>query len=467
MGMSKRLGTTGAESGAAGSTLIRSIGRWSLTALMINCIIGSGIFGLPGKLVATAGRASPLVMIVAGLLMGVIVFCYAEVASQFSEQGGAYLYARTAFGTFAGIQVGWFWFLAVLGSAAASADLFLDHLSGFVPWAGQGWPRAVVLTGLVLLPTLINYGGTRKGTLLSNGFTVAKLLPLVLLIVFGSVGFSHHARLLTVSELTAPGWGGWASGLLVLSFAYSGFSDPLTAAGEVREPRRSIPLALLTALGVCIAVYSLIQFVVVATLGSGPLSPAQTERPLAAVAGALLGSPGAKFVELAVMVSTYGWLSASLLNAPRCIYAMATHGEFPAWFGRLHPRFGTPHIALVVVAVLAWLLAVTGSFGWCLVLSAGAGIIDCATACAALLRLRRLQPGAARFRVPFGTLFSVLGLAICIVMLTQLKARETLVMVATALVAGANWWWARTRTSLAAVPRPVLELTPPGPGALE
>ncbi|MGH7973818.1 MAG: amino acid permease, partial [Limisphaerales bacterium] len=117
--------------------LIRSIGRWSLTALAINCIIGSGIFGVPGELMKTVGRASPLAMVLAGLATVIVVACFAEVSSRFSEPGGVYLFARTAFGRFAGIQVGWFWFLSTLGGAAANANLFLDYLAGLAPWTSN------------------------------------------------------------------------------------------------------------------------------------------------------------------------------------------------------------------------------------------------------------------------------------------------------------------------------------------
>src|SRR5436190_8737951 len=121
-------------------SFVRSIGRWTLTALMINCIIGSGIFGVPEPLIATLGRASPIAMIVAGLCMGVIVACFTEIGSQFSEPGGVYLYARTAFGRFAGLQVSWFWFLSTLAGAAAAANLFVEYVGGFAPGVAHGWP---------------------------------------------------------------------------------------------------------------------------------------------------------------------------------------------------------------------------------------------------------------------------------------------------------------------------------------
>jgi len=421
---------------AAVPQLARSIGRWSLTALIINSIIGSGIFGIPGVLMASTGRASPIVMALAGLMMGVIVFCYAEVGSQFSEPGGVYVYTRAAFGRFSGLQIGWFWFLSALGGAGTNANLFIDHLAGFVPWASQGWPRALLLAALLLIPATINYAGTRKGAWLSVGLTLAKMAPLLLLALFGLIRFGHAPQMVTLNQLTAPGWSGWLSGLLVLLFTYSGFEDTMNTAGEVRDTRRNIPLGLITGLGVCIVVYTLIQFVVVATL-----PPGHTERPLAAVAEVLFGRGGAWFVELAAMVSTYGWLSGFMLNIPRYLFAISAHREFPAFFGRLHPRFRTPHISIFVSAGLAWLLAVTGSYHWCLVLTAGASIIYFATVCAALMRLRHLQPDAARFRLPCGPLFSLLGTVISLVLLSQLHLREVLFMIITAVVAALNWWW--------------------------
>lgn len=299
-----------------------------------------------------------------------------------------------------------------------------------------------MLAGLLLLPAAINYAGTRKGALLSNVLTVAKLMPLLLLTLFGLIRFGHEPQLVTLGQLTAPGWSGWLSGLLLLLFTYSGFEDSLTTTGEVRESRRNVPLALITGLGGCIAIYTLIQFVVVATL-----SPDQTERPLAAVAQVLLGRAGAWFVEIAAMISTYGWLSGFMLNTPRYLFAIAEHREFPAIFGRLHPRFGTPHISIFIITGLAWLLAATNSSQWCLVLSAGASIIYFAAVCAALPRLRRLQPSAARFRLPFGPLFSLLGIGISLVLLTQLHVREVWFMTLTALVAGLNWLWVCRRST--------------------
>src|SRR5215469_8700443 len=164
---------------------VRSIGRWTMTALVINCIIGSGIFGLPGELNRLLGRASPLAMIFAAIAMATIMASIAEVASQFSEAGGAYLYTRTAFGRFVGMQIGWFFLLAVVAAVAVCASLFVNYLATFLPWTPNTWERSLVMAFLIAIPTAANYCGVRNGANLSSVMTVAKLLPLAVLILFG------------------------------------------------------------------------------------------------------------------------------------------------------------------------------------------------------------------------------------------------------------------------------------------
>ena len=427
--------------------LIRSIGRWSLTALVINCIIGSGIFGVPGELIKTLGRASPLAMVLAGLGAGVVLACFAEIGSQFSEPGGVYLFARTAFGRFVGLQVGWFWFLSALGAAAACSNLFLEYLAGFAPWTEHSVPRLLIITGLILVPAAANYTGVRGGTMLSNLFTIAKLLPLALLIVLGLIRFGHHAEMVRAAEIISPGWRAWADALLLLAFAYSGFEDVTMPTGEVKNPQRTVPLSLCGGLAVCIAVYTLLQFVTVATVGT-----TATDRPLAATATVLIGRSGALFVEIAAMIATYGWLSASMVNAPRFLFSLAEKRDFPAVFGRLHARFNTPHLCVILFAGLAWLLAITGTFRWSLLLSAGAAMVFDGVICAALLRLRRIQPQAAGFRLPFGGVFSFLGVGICLFLLGRMELKAALLMGVTGLLAAVNWWWAARRSRQQASP---------------
>jgi amino acid transporter len=409
-----------------------------MTALVINTIIGSGIFGVPSELARLLGRASPIAMVAAAAVMSIIMASFVEVASQFSEPGGAYLYVRTAFGRFAGLQVGWFWLLAVLGGAAASANLFVAYLGELVPQVEQGFVRIVLLAAIVGAAAAANYVGVRAGTVQSNVTAVAKLTPLALLIILGVASFGRDVRVVSVSTITAPGWTPWLSALLLLLFSYGGYEDALVPVGEVKRPRTTVPFGLVTGLAICAAVYTLLQLVTVVTVGSHP-----SERPIADVASALMGRGGAAFVAVAVMVSTYGWISGGMLNAPRLPYALAAHGDCPPSLGALHPRFNTPAPAIVVFALLVWLLSATGTFVWVAQLSAGSMMVLYAGVCLSLIRLRRLQPSADALRVPAGHVVAVVGALLALVLLTQLEARQIALMSVTALIATANWVWAR------------------------
>jgi amino acid transporter len=347
---------------------------------------------------------------------------------------------RTAFGRLAGLQVAWFLLLVDLAAIAANASLFLAYLAALLPWASHGFERLAMLSALLLVPALANYVGVRSGAALSNLLTVAKLLPLLLLITLGLVRFGHHFEVLRASEVASAGVAQWLSALLLLIFVYGGFQNALVPMGEVREPRRTIPFGLFAGLAACAAVYTLVQLVTVATIGVSA-----TERPLAEAASVLIGVGGATFVAIAVMISTYGRISAAILNTPRLACSLASQGDIPLAFGKLHPRFNTPAAAILLYTGTVWLLAASGTFIWFAELAAASSIVVHASGCAALIRLRRLKPQAAAMRLPFGGAFAVAGILISLALLTRLQARQAFLMAVTALIAIANWLWARRR----------------------
>lgn len=416
--------------------LERAIGRWDLTALVVNSVIGSGIFGLPAILLALLGALSPLAYLLAGAGIAVIALCFAEVASRFDAAGGPYLYAREAFGQFAGLQVGWINWLVRITSAAANANLFLLYLAEL--WGGAKEPlgRLLVLTLIFGLLTVVNYRGVRAGAQVSNVFAVAKLLPLAL---FGLVGlfFIRGENF----QAVGGGSGDWTQGVLLLVFAYGGFESALIPASEVRQPTRNYPFALLVAFVLVAGVYTLIQTVVVGTLPAGMV----TERPLATAAAQFLGRGGALLMTAAALVSVCGLLSGTMLNSPRLTYALAERGDFPAFFASVHPRFHTPHVSILLYAGLSWAVAVYGSFEWNVSLSAVARLLIYGSACAALLVFRRRRDQAARFRVPAAPVFSLLGIGFCVWLLLRMSGVEFLILGSTALLAAATWGWARRR----------------------
>src|SRR5437762_3818145 len=223
-----------------------------MAALVINSIIGSGIFGLPSDLARLLGSASLYAVLLAGGAMGVIMACFAEVASRFTQTGGPYLYSRVAFGRLLGIEMGWMLWLVRLTAPAANANLFVSYLAEFWPSAKDPLPRAAVLTLLLGILAIINYRGVKAGTQVSNAFTVAKLLPLLIVIAAGLLYAvaGHHP---TFTSKAPSETKAWLQAILLFVFAYGGFEGALIVMAEARNPRRDAPRALFTALITCIA----------------------------------------------------------------------------------------------------------------------------------------------------------------------------------------------------------------------
>ena len=418
--------------------LVRAIGRWSLAALMVNSVIGSGIFGLPSIVAGLVGKASVVAYVIAAAGIGVIMACFAEVASQFRDAGGPYLYAREALGRFLGIQTGWLAWLVRVTSLAANANLFVIYLAEFWPRAKEPLPRAVALTLLLGVLAAINYRGVKAGAQVSNFFVIAKLVPLAVFIAAGMFYLLHHTAVVNPPAPT-PSTRAWFEALLVLVFAYGGFESGGMPMSEAKTPRRDAPFALFLALAITTTVYVLIQLVVIGVL---PLSSA-TDRPLAAAARVFLGAGGAAMISAGALISVYGLLSANMLNAPRLTFALAERGDFPPLFAAVHHRFRTPHVSIVVFAVLVWALSIAGTFRWNVVLSAVARLFTYGVVCLALLALRRKRPGADAYRLPAGAVLAWLGLAFCVVMVTRMGRGELIALGVTLIIAALNWVWAR------------------------
>jgi amino acid transporter len=416
---------------------VRAIGRWSLTALTVNSVIGSGIFGLPATVAGLLGKDSVLAVLIAGAAMGVIIACFAEVASQFAEAGGPYLYARAAFGRLMGILVGWMLYLSQTAAPAANANLFVIYLAEFWPAAKHWWLRFLILTLLIWVLALINILGARQGTAVSNLFTVAKILPLLMVVLAGAaVTIVRPAPLGATGPATANAW---LKAMALLFFYYGGFESALTPMSEAKNPRRDSVFALFAALVGCATIYALVQWVVVGVLGSA----AVTDRPLADVARMTMGSRGAALVAIGALISVYGYLSAKLLGMPRVTFALAERGDLPPWFGAVSPRFHTPWVSILVYAVAVWGLALIGNFAWNVTLSVVARLFYYGVICAALIALRYKQPGAQRLHLPAGSFLAVVGILIALALSTQVDLSKSLILVATMAAAVLNWVWAR------------------------
>ncbi len=423
-------------------TLVRVMGRWTVTALVINAILGSSIFGLPSVIARSLGPASPWAWVIGAAGNAVIIVCFAEVASRFTQAGGAYLYARAALGRLPAILVGWLAYLTRVSAVAAGANLFTVNLAEFFPGVARETVRIAVLALLLSVFATVNYRGAQGGARLSNGFTVGKLVPLAVFVVAGAAFVAQHSAAVPAPPPPSRATGrDWLQALLLIGFAYGGFDGAMMAMGEAKEPQRDAPVALGTAIVFLAVLYTGIQVLVNAALAD----PGAHDRPLAAAAQVFLGPPGAGLLAAGALLSVVGFLSANFLNAPRLTFALSEHGDAPAALGSIHGRYRTPHVSILTFSALVWGLAVYGNFQWNATLSAVTRLFIYGSTCLALIVLRRTQPGGAWLPVPGGPALAAVGIGFCAVLAARMGRAELLVIVGVAVLGVVHWLIVRRR----------------------
>ena len=408
--------------------LVRGIGRWSLVAVAINGIIGAGIFGLPSRVFALIGPYSVFAFIACAIVVTLIIVCFAEVASRFRDTGGPYLYARAAFGPAIGFEVGWLMWLARLTAFAANCNLLVDYLGYFWPGATAHYWREAIIVAVVVLLAAVNTLGVRDAALVSNFFTVGKLIPIILFIAAGLFFISPQ----NFSAAAPPTYGAFSTSVLMLIYALTGFEMSVIPEGEIRNPQRNLPLAILTAIGVVALLYILIQVVCIGTL---PELAAST-RPLADASSRFWGAAGGAIISAGVIVSITGNLNVLILAGSRLPFAMSEGGGLPLIVSATHRRFHTPYVAILITAAVMLALTLPSNFYKQVNLSVIARLLSYGLTCAALLVLRR-KPDAPSplFKAPAGVAVAVTALALSAWLLsnsTRADARDT----AIAAVAG-------------------------------
>ena len=428
--------------------LPRNLGLWGIWLLAVNGMIGAGIFGLPSGAANLAGAYSPLVYVLCALLMLPIILCFAELASYFRDTGGPIRYSTEAFGTFAGFQAGWLFYLSRVGSFAANSVLLVDSVGYFWPGATEGAGRLLLLALICGGLTFINVIGSVRAIRSLAILTVLKLAALFLLVGVGVILLGDEVLPRFESEIPAVGSLGAATLLLV--YAFSGFESAVIPAGEARNPARDMPLALLLALGSVALLYVLIQMVSMAAVPD----IANSTSPLLDAASALIGPIGAIVLMLGVIASVGGNLVGAMFSTPRLAYALALDGSLPGWFGVVHQKFLTPANSIVFYGSLAFLLAVFGSFVWLVTIAMFSRLIIYVLICAAVPRLRRTHGDSRGFVLPGGYLVPVLGLAAC-AWLTMQVGRDSFLLTALSIVVGTFLYALARRQN-----RPPVQVTP-------
>ncbi|HZK78865.1 MAG TPA: amino acid permease [Gemmatimonadaceae bacterium] len=420
---------------------MRAIGRWGFIAVVINSVVGSGVFGLPSALAGFAGAWSPLTVLIAGAGVFLVVLCLAEVAGRFDETGGPYLFAREAFGGAIGFEIGWLHTCARLLSAAAVLNVLVAYVSPIVPWTETFVGRAAVMTLAMASATYVNVIGVKQGSRTVSLFTVAKLLPLIALILLGLWRFDPD-----VLATQAVAHRSWTDAVLLLIFGYGGFETAVIPAGEVQSPKRDTPFALIFSLFAIVALYSLVQLVVVGVLPDAKDSGA----PVAAALRLLIGPVGVVAASAAVVVSIYGWIVGSVLTMPRLLFAMSVRGEMPRAFATIHQRYRTPHVAIIVSSILSLAIGLAGGFQQMATFSAICRLAIFGVSCGAMIQLRRSRGFPVGYAAPGGIATAVAAIIFCLWLLTTRDMSQAWVLPLILLI---GWviWTTRSRSAVSDV----------------
>lgn len=396
-------------SGHAGSPgLHRGLRRFDVVLLTINSIVGAGVFAMPAGLAIDAGRYSLAVIFVAFVVVALLALSLAEVSSRYDVTGGPQVYAQRTFGPLAGFTVGWLFTVSRIASFALIAQVMLDYTAVLWSVLAAPWPRVAALTLFTLTLAVFNLRGVTRGALVGNLLTIAKLLPLGLIALAGLwfAGWNN----LPVTEPRAPD--GLMDALLLALFACVGFDVAAVVAGEMRDPRRDLPVSIMGGLAISCLLYLLLMLACFGVLQD----TAASKLPLTDVASAFIGPVGGILMAVAAVISTAGGNAVQMLVSPRGIFALAEAGDLPRSFAAVHPNWRTPYVAIIAYAVVAWLLAVTGTFKYLLAIFVISRMLAYGSTAAALIVLRRRE-GPAPVQVPGGIAIAVLSLAACVALL--------------------------------------------------
>jgi APA family basic amino acid/polyamine antiporter len=409
--------------------ILRGIGRWDLVALMVNITIGSGILGLPAKLFALTGVYSVLALVLCAILVAIVAICFAEVGSRFTHSGGPYLFTRTAFGATPGFIVGWLYWVSRVLTFATICNLLVVYLARMAPALQGPAARVVIISVVVVAIWLVNLVGIRQATIVSNGLTTLKV---TLLLVFGVIGILT-VRAWPAAPATLPPAADFSDAMLLGIFAFVGFEAALVAAGETRNPRRDVPFAVALSLLIVLILYAGVQIVCIAAVPALATSTA----PFADAAVVLWGPTGEHVITLGAVVIMLGSLNSGFLATSRLPFAFAEQGDMPAVLARVHPKFRTPHVAILASAVLVWLATVASSFLSAITLATSTRMVVYIAGCLALITLRRRADApAAGFVAPLGPAVAVLSSVLCFALLANASSRE-LIQLAIAAIVGA------------------------------
>jgi basic amino acid/polyamine antiporter, APA family len=398
--------------------LARVIGTWGLAAGIVNVTVGGGIFRLPAGVASAVGPAAPLAYLACTLVMGLIVLCFADAGSRVSMTGGPYAYVETAFGPFVGFVSGVLLWVGITLAMSAVSSFFADSLVALLPALGS-MGRGIAITVVLLALGAANVRGVGGVTRFNTVATIAKLLPLVLLVIVGAATM----RWSNLAWTAPPSGGAVSRASVLLVFAFLGVESALVPSGEVDDPARTVPRAIFIAMTVVALLYVAIQLVAQGLLGAALPGDAT---PLASAANVALGPAGRTMILVGSTVSMFAYVSGMILAVPRMLFAFGRDGFLPRAFARVHPSWRTPYVAIAVQTTIVIALALFARFEQ-LAVAANVTVLLVYAACclaAAELRRRDVRSGGIPFRVPGGAVVPWLALVVIAWILWRVRAEE-------------------------------------------
>jgi APA family basic amino acid/polyamine antiporter len=401
--------------------LLRVIGTGAVALAVVNMVIGAGIFALPGIVAAELGAAAIIAYFICSITVALIFLCYAEVGSRITRSGGSYAYIEEAFGPFVGfIASVLYWFgWAVLADAAVTV-IMVDSLAIVFPILELFVPRAVFIVSVMAFLAAVNIRGVKAGVNLFVFNTVAKLVPLVLLLIVGLFAIN-------LDNLAIPEWPSAASlaaATVILFYAFTGAESALSTSGEIKNPAKAVPMGLLIGLCGILLLYVGLQVVSQGVLGDDLAN--NTKAPLVAVATEVFGDWGGKMLIAGVVISIYSSLSGDMLGTPRVIFASAQDDNLPKILCKVHPKYKTPYVAIIFIATIVTVFALSGTFKTLAMVATGSILLIYLAVSLSVLRLRQRDgmPKEGEYTVPFGPVIPILSCLFVVGLLLQIPIEE-------------------------------------------
>jgi basic amino acid/polyamine antiporter, APA family len=406
-----------------GEGLKRVVGVSGLALTIVGFTIGAGIFALPAIVGVQLGAFAVFGYLFCGVMLAAIMLCYAEIGSRVTTTGGSYAYVEAAFGKFAGFIISWVYLFgwSVLADAALM-NIVADSLAVIYPAFLNPIIRGVFIFVLLAFMVWVNIRGAKQGVAVIKILTIIKLLPLLGIILFG-ISKMDTANLVWDHLPSVTTFGDTA---LILFFAFAGFESALGASGEIKNPKRTVPLGIFFGGMLVLVVYMLLQMVTQGVLGADMVN--YKKAPLAAVAERIIGPVGGTLLLITAAISCFGAVSADVMNTPRILFAGAKAGVFPKVLGKVHPKFLTPTWAIVTLGVMIFILSIAGGFKQLAILASAAILLIYLAVILSTIKLRQQKQDAGEktFKVPGGLIVPIIAIAAILWLLSSLSKWEIL-----------------------------------------